>query len=595
MPGTPTLRGERDLTEPVVRSTRPAGATAGPSRRRLLAGVTMLLPVAGLLLVEAVLRLAGFGDSYPLFVPAPRSAAYLQVNPDVVRRFMVDEAETPNLWIRPVAFERVKAPETVRIFVQGGSTAEGYPYGYGASPAGMLQQRLQRTFPERRVEVVTTAMSAVNSYTLLDFSREILEQEPDAVVIYAGHNEYLGLLGVGSSFSAGRRRPLVLAFLALDDLRLLQLGRRGLAAASTALGAEPEPRDRRSLMQRVVAEDRIPYGSELYRRGLVQYRANLRALLRRYRDAGVPVFIGTLVSNEGDQPPFLSGHGPEVDEPAWRGHFITGRRLLELHDAGAALAELDRALAIDDLHAEAHFWRGRALEALERHGEALAAYVAARDRDELRFRAPEEIDRILREVAAEQGAHVVEVREAFARAAPDGIVGRELMLEHLHPNLEGYFTMADAFYQALHERRAFGSWERPVPRAQARREMPVTEVDRLYGEYRIAGLTAGWPFAAGDERFRLPEPADPVERIAQSYYQGRSQWPDAMRDLLDHYRSRGDAAEASRVAVLLAEAFPYLEEDQRTAADLLHQAGRPDAVVYGRRVQERRASIGSGD
>jgi hypothetical protein len=125
--------------------------------------------------------------------------------------------------------------------------------------------------------------------------------------------------------------------------------------------------------------------------------------------------------------------------------------------------------------------------------------------------------------------------------------------------------------------------------------MPVTEVDRLYGEYRIAGLTAGWPFAAGDERFRLPEPADPVERIAQSYYQGRSQWPDAMRDLLDHYRSRSDAAEASRVAVLLAEAFPYLEEDQRTAADLLHQAGRPDAVVYGRRVQERRASIDSGD
>src|SRR5258705_2351581 len=93
----------------------------------------------------------------------------------------------------------------------------------------MLQQRLQRTFPGRRIEVVTTAMSAVSSYVLLDFSREILEREPDAVVIYAGHNEYAGILGVGSDLSFGRRRPVVLSFLALEDLRILQLARRALA------------------------------------------------------------------------------------------------------------------------------------------------------------------------------------------------------------------------------------------------------------------------------------------------------------------------------------------------------------------------------
>lgn len=568
-----------------------AGSAAKPARRRVLAVLTVLLPFSGLLAVEGGLRLAGAGRSYPLFEPVPRAHGWLHVNRQVVRRFMVDEAGTPSLWIRPVAFERVKDPETVRIFVQGGSTAEGYPYGYGASPAGMLQQRLQRTFPERRIEVVTTAMSAVNSYTLLDFSHEILEHGPDAVIVYAGHNEYLGLLGVGSSFSAGRRRPLVLAFLTLKDVRLLQLARRGLAA----LTAEPETRDRRTLMQRVVAEDRIPYGSELYRRGIEQYRANLRTLLRRYRRAGVPVFIGTLVSNERDQPPFLSGHGAGVDESAWRRHLIAGQRLLTLHDAAAALEALDRAVAVDDLHAEGHFWRGRALVALGRYGEAREAYLAAKDRDELRFRAPEEVNEVLREVAASEGGHVVEVGEAFARAARDGIVGRELMLEHLHPNLDGYFVLADAFYEALRAHGALGSWDHPVPAEQARREVPVTEVDRLYGEYRVAILTAGWPFSRTNERYRLPPPADAIERIAHDYLQARRPWPEAMRELLDHYRSHGDAAEASRVAVLLAEAFPYQPEDQRAAADLLRRAGRSDAAVYGRRVQERRASIVVGD
>jgi lysophospholipase L1-like esterase len=562
----------------------------------VFAALVMLFPVAGLLLVEGALRLAGTGTSYPLFVPTRRAAGYLEVNPRVAWRFLVDQADAPNLWIRPVPFRSEKTRETVRIVVQGGSTAEGYPYGYGASPAGMLQQRLQRTYPERRIEVITTAMSAVNSYTLLDFSPEILEQRPDAVVIYAGHNEYLGILGVGSSFSAGHRRPLVLAFLASKDVRLLQLGRRALAAVTRPDPEERQSGDRRPLMRRVVAEERIAYGSSLYRRGLAQYRANLRALLRRYRRAGVPVYVGTVVSNERDQPPFISGHRRGVDLEAWRDRFDAGLRALETGDPGAALADFDAAVALDDLHADAHFGRGWALEALERFEEARRAYQAARDRDELRFRAPGEINAILREVAADQGARVVEVEQAFARASEHGIVGNGLMLEHLHPNLDGYFVMADAFYDALVEHGGFGARRQPVDEAQARRELPVTEVDRIFGEYRVHHLTAGWPFSQGSGRWELPDPADRVEQIAQEYFRGLYPWPDAMRELLDHHRRFGETAEAARVAVLIAEAFPYRPEDQRVASDLLRRAGRADYRVYQRRLlQDRQAAVLTGD
>src|SRR6185295_8253790 len=313
-----------------------------------------------------------------------------------------------------------------------------------------------------------------------DFSREILEQRPDAVVIYSGHNEYVGLLGVGSGFTAGRRRPIVLSFLWLEDFRIAQLARSAFA------GFQPEkPRRRgRTLMASIVAEERIPYGSSLYRRGLDQYRANLRALLARYRKAGVPVFIATVVSNERDQPPFISGHGAGADVAAWRRRFDAGRKALGAGDPGAALREFTVAAALDDACAAGHFGRGRALETLGRYGEAREAYLAAKDRDELRFRAPEEINRILREVATEQGAHVVEVQEAFHRAARHGIVGHDLMLEHLHPNLSGYFLLADAFYDALHQQGMIGPWTAPVPSEQARAEMPVTAVDRLYGTWR---------------------------------------------------------------------------------------------------------------
>jgi hypothetical protein len=151
--------------------------------------------------------------------------------------------------------------------------------------------------------------------------------------------------------------------------------------------------------------------------------------------------------------------------------------------------------------------------------------------------------------------------------------GHDLMLEHL----DGYFLLADAFYDALREQALIGPWETPVPREQARREIPVTEVDRLYGEWRARYLMSDWPFTERRKPFRIPPPSDPIEEIAESYYRGRLQWPDAMRLLLEHYRSAGNDSEAARVAVLLAEAFPNRVEDQRAAA--LLAAGRPDAAA----------------
>jgi len=155
--------------------------------------------------------------------------------------------------IWPVPFPADKAPETLRIFVQGGSSAAGWPYGFGASLAGMLQQRLQASLPERNIEVITTAMTAVNSYTLMDFADEIIAQQPDAVLIYAGHNEYLGVLGVGSAISAGRTRPVVLAYLALRDLRILQLLKHSYLGLTTpAAPAEAPAQPGGTLMRRCI-------------------------------------------------------------------------------------------------------------------------------------------------------------------------------------------------------------------------------------------------------------------------------------------------------------------------------------------------------
>jgi hypothetical protein len=109
-------------------------------------------------------------------------------------------------------------------------------------------------------------------------------------------------------------------------------------------------------------------------------------------------------------------------------------------------------------------------------------------------------------------------------------------------------------------------------------------VDRLYGEWHIQNLMSDWPFREKKVAFRIPAPHTTAEKIAAAYYRGRIAWPTAMRRLLDYYRREGNFAEAAKVAVLLAEAFPYRGTDQFAAYELLERTGRrPEADIYFRR------------
>lgn len=485
------------------------------------------------------MRLAGLGALEPLFVPVASAPGYLQPNPDAIRRFFPDPARAPEVSIDTTWFPAGKTPGTLRIFVQGESSAAGFPYGRWASPAALLQQRLQRAWPDRNVEVINTGMAAVTSYVLLDFADEIVAQQPDAVVIYTGHNEFLGIGGVGSSL-ASANSPAVARVVA--RLRRLHVYRGLERALGPLLGPRDPLADRGgTLMARVARERSIPLDSETFARGERQFRGNLERLLARYAKAGVPVFIGTLASNLRDQPPFVSvtPAGPES--------------------------------------AQERYETAQALDRAGRYDVARREYVAAKDLDGLRFRAPESFDAIIREVAASHGATVVDVRAAFERAARDGIVGADLMLEHVHPNVEGYFQLASAFHAAIVDRT--GAPALRIDEATARAESTVTEVDRLAGEYRVQLLRNDWPFVPERRPVTLPDATTAIERIAQAWFAGRLSWADAMRNAIDAYQAEGNAVEAARVAVNLAQAFVTSDASQYGAGRLLLRADQPERAL----------------
>ncbi|HPY52298.1 MAG TPA: SGNH/GDSL hydrolase family protein, partial [Sedimentisphaerales bacterium] len=367
------------------------------SRKKKIAFAFIALVLSGalLLLVEGCLRLFRYGGDPRLFVAASvEGGRFLTCNREIGRQYFPYLVKVPKpSWD---AFLKDKPSNGVRMFVLGGSTAAGFPYGNNLMFSRILNVRLQEAFPDRKIEIVNTAMSATNTYTQLDFLDEILAQKPDAILIYSGHNEYYGALGVASRESLGQSPAVARAYLKLRRLKLFVLAQDavGLVRGMRKQGADYDPSA--TLMERMVGAKAIPLDSRLYRQGTKQFAENLDRIYQKARVAGVPIVVSELVSNVRDQRPFVSvatGSAPAAD--------------LVFRDAQALDREGD-------------------------HEQAHRLYTKAKDLDALRFRASEEFNEILHETARRYGGAVVPMKSRFEAASPEGIIGDHLMVDHLH-------------------------------------------------------------------------------------------------------------------------------------------------------------------
>ncbi|MXX98098.1 MAG: tetratricopeptide repeat protein [Rhodothermaceae bacterium] len=538
------------------------------------------IPVLFFVLVEGGLRIIGFGEDYPLFVPVEAAPDYLVMNREVAHRYFNQEVRVPT-GLHDV-FRADRDSTTLRIFVQGGSSAAGYPYYYGGSFSRMLEQRLQQTWPERRVELVNVAMAAINSYTILDQVNEILDQSPDAVLIYAGHNEFYGALGVGSSQSLGRYRQVVNLYLRLQSWRTLQLIRSALSQAVQVVSRNREGSS--TLMERMVQRQEIELGSDTYQAGMRQFRGNLRGILGKYQRHGIPVFIGTVASNERTHPPFQSGLMASVDPDQWERAY---EEALRSESLPVSIERMRKVVALDSMAAQSWFALGTLTDMQGDYAQARQAYIMAKDLDQLRFRATEEVNQIIREEAAGAGAILVDTQGSLREQANENIIGSDLMLEHLHPNLEGYFVVADAFYDAVYESRIGGQRLNYVPREVARSEVLFTQVDSIFGQLRLQKLLSSWPFQPLDADLDVVpdtmQAASTAEELAHQLDDGELTWFAATERLRAHYVEQGSYHLALKASLALLQEYPYLALPYAYAADVLAAQGRLDEAVdyYG--------------
>lgn len=520
----------------------PSALSLSPRKRRIFMGVAVTLPFVCILLLEIGLRVFHYGGNLDLFIEGPDGyGEYLRCNPNVARRYFSMQSSIPTP--PKQLFLKQKPSNGYRIFVLGESSAAGFPYGNNASFPNVLARALSNAFPEKRIEVINVAMAAINSYTLLDLVDEVIQQSPDALLIYTGHNEYYGALGVGSAQSLGNFRWLINAYLKLQSIKVFLLLRDCIEWTRIQFsrifykGSEVDPSA--TLMERIVAEQTIPYGSSLYENGKKQFHENIDAILQRAQKSGVQVVLSELVSNVRDQEPFISIEGKEG--PSAKSIYTLAQQL-------------------------------------EAHGEyenAKRNYYLAKDLDALRFRAPEEFNSILRELAKKYNIPIVPAISYFEKESPNTFIGSSLILEHVHPNIKGYFLLAKAFYETIQNNRMIGT-EWPSNCIDQEWNHGLTELDSVYSALVIQQLKGSWPFqpkSLPNQFLKYFRPATQIEKIAFHVIQTANySLESGHMELGNYYKKQGILDKAFLEYNALITSIPHeIEFYQKAAAVLLEE------------------------
>ena len=234
----------------------------------------------------------------------------------------------------------------------------------------------------------------------------------------------------------------------------------------------------------------------------------------------------------------------------------------------------------DPDNAAGYFAAAREAEANADTVQARTAYRDAKDRDELRFRAPEAFNSTIREAAEAYGATVVDVQAAMDDASPRGVVGSNLMTEHLHPNSDGYIVMADAFYRALRDAGMFGAWPDEVESDATIETAVFSEIDSLLGDYRIKVLKNAWPFQPpGTTGLPEFEAKTESETISRQVYRGDITRPEGLEKLRVLRASQGNIAAAIDVSESLLLSYWFLADPHLAMGDILVSSGRSDEAL----------------
>ncbi len=289
-----------------------------------------------------------------------------------------------------------KAPGTLRVFVLGGSIAGRYMEGRNS-----LGPILRELLPGRPIEAVNCGMAGYDSHREALVLEEVLDYEPDLLVLLSGHNE------------TDQAPPPLWLVHAQDRASRLKLFQDFLHR-STASARPPE-----DLSDRTESVD-------------ARFEENLRRMARRCADRGIPLVLAGPPLNRREAPtrlPLPLARREVID--GW----LLGLKGEHVRAAESLTSGLERLPRNDPEQGRpwALFLLARSLERQGRLEEAARRYQEALDADRVPAgRCLSGCQAAIRKIALEEGATWIDLDGEFQRAAAPWAPGFEMFNDTVH-------------------------------------------------------------------------------------------------------------------------------------------------------------------
>jgi lysophospholipase L1-like esterase len=262
-----------------------------------------------------------------------------------------------------------------------------------------------------------------------------LTHRPDAIIIYAGHNEFYARHAWTHEVSAyylddqSLLAPVLFRKIAGRFSRLVRL----IDAIDREQVAAPPPR----IVRRLI--DAPSHTSQEHAELLADFRNRMEAIVSYCRQIGALPILILPPGNDADFEPnrsILPPECPRAEREAFA-HAFEEARAREEADPAGSIAAYRVLIERQPGFAESHFRLARLLEARGRYEEAYLHYIEARDIDGHPLRCLSSFQNVYREMASKFKAILIDGQAVFHSRHPHGMLDDYLFNDGFHPSLKG--------------------------------------------------------------------------------------------------------------------------------------------------------------
>ncbi|MEA3306796.1 MAG: hypothetical protein U9Q34_03325, partial [Elusimicrobiota bacterium] len=259
----------------------------------------------------------------------------------------------------------------------------------GESVAGLMYWQIPLVKDSiKNPEIVNCGMGAYESGRILDVFIEIMDYEPDLIVVLSGNNEMVGDPCRGIAAEMRRR------------LRMIKINAKRIFSGLKMKESE-------------------------YFINIKTHEERLRKMVKIAREKKVPVVLCTLPANMKDFSPFGS-------LPFEIKNFAKAYFLMETGHYKKAKKIFEAILTENPKEPFNHFYLAKILESLGKFNEAKRHYELAIEWDNRMDRSSKERNKMIREVTKEEGACLADLEKSFMDVSKNKIIGGDLIVDGVH-------------------------------------------------------------------------------------------------------------------------------------------------------------------